>query len=97
MCYGCGSPIRTDTSTIPPPPYDLIVRFKERRHYRDPVTKKLKLTAKEENTYYHCMIACIRAKHPGFSTSLLSVTEDLLPLLSVAHKLHLLDNFGVCV
>ena len=28
MCYGCASPIRTDTSTVPPPPHDLIIRYK---------------------------------------------------------------------
>ena len=30
MCYGCSSPFRTDVTTVPEPPYDIIIRYKER-------------------------------------------------------------------
>ena len=36
ICYGCANPIRDNTSIVPPPPHDIVVRFKERRYYRDP-------------------------------------------------------------
>ena len=58
-CYGCASNIRTDTSTIPDLPYDLVVQYKERRYYRDTATQCIKLTKNEENTYYHPMQRCI--------------------------------------
>ena len=35
-CYGCGNPIRTDLSYIPPPPHDVVVSYRERRYYRGP-------------------------------------------------------------
>lgn len=33
MCYGCKSPMRTDTSIVPLPPYDFVIGYKERRWY----------------------------------------------------------------
>lgn len=95
MCYGCASPIRTDTSTVPSPPHDLIIRYKERRYYRDPITKDLKLTPKEQNTYYHLMKTCVLIKHPGFRPNLLHIPPDLLSSLSETHKLHIYENFGI--
>ena len=35
-CYGCGNPIRTDLSYVPPPPHDIVVTYKERHYYKDP-------------------------------------------------------------
>ena len=32
-CYGCGNAICTDTSYIPPLPYDIVINFKEHRYY----------------------------------------------------------------
>lgn len=97
MCYGCASPIRTDTSTVPAPPHDLIICYKERRYCRDLVTKNLKLTPKEENTYYHLMKTCVLSKHPGFSPHLLYIPADLIPSLSGTHKLHVYNNYGIHV
>ena len=42
--YGCGNPIRTDLSYIPPPPHDVVVSYKERRYYRDLITHEMRLT-----------------------------------------------------
>lgn len=97
MYYGCASPIRTDTSTVPAPPHDLIIHYKERRCYRDPVTKNLKLTPKEESTYYHLMKMCIISKHPGFTPKLIHIPPEVISLLSETHKLHIFDNFGIHV
>ena len=97
MCYGCATPIRTNTTTVPEAPYDIIIRYKERRYYKDQATKSLKLTTKEENTYYHCMKTCILNKHPGFTSSLLYIPPELISTLLPSHKLHIYDNFGICL
>ena len=57
-CYGCGNHIQKDTSTIPPP-HDLVIGYKERRHCKDPHTHHMRLTSTEENTYYHLMLKCV--------------------------------------
>ena len=97
MCYGCNSPIRTDVATIPEPPYDIIIRYKERRYYKDKATQSLKLTKQEENTYYHCMKTCILNRHPGFTSNFLYIPPDLIPSLLPSHKQHVYDNFGICL
>ena len=89
MCYGCSNAIRTDISTVPPPPQDLVVRFKERRYYRDSETGTMKLTQKEENI----MQQCILIKHPSFVPSMLVTPLDIE--LAAIHKCHLYDNFGI--
>ena len=94
-CYGCAGDIRADTSTIPNPPYDLVVRFKERRYYRDSSTQSLKLTRNEENTYYHPMPRCIQMKHPSFNARMLDIPAELECDLMAIHKLHICDNFGI--
>ena len=58
MCYGCNSPICTDTTTVPPPPHDMVIAYKERGWYRDPHTQTMKLTSTAENTYYHFTKVC---------------------------------------
>lgn len=96
-CYGCASNIRADTSALPKPPYDLVVRYRERRYYRDTDTQMLKLTKNEENTYYHPMQRCIRMKHPSFDPSLLDIPGHLASALLPVHKSHLFDSFGIRV
>ena len=71
----------TDTTIVPEAPYDIIIRYKEQRYYRDQATKSLKLTTKEENTYYHCMKTWILNKHPGFTSSLLYIPPELITSL----------------
>ena len=93
ICYGCANPIRDNTSIVPPPPHDIVVRFKERRYYRDPTSQELKLTKKEENTYYHFMKQCVLLKHPGFHPSMLHVPDDMI--LTPLHRFHLCEQFGV--
>lgn len=93
-CYGCGNNIRSDGSNAAKPPYDLVVRYKERRYYRDPSTQALKLTNKE-NTYYHFMLKCIQVKYPSFNKSDLQIPPDLATGLLSLHKAHLLDVFGI--
>lgn len=79
MCYGCKSPMRTDTSIVPLPPYDFVIGYKERRWYRDPTTQAMKLSPKQENTYYH-FSRCVEMKHPSFNSSMLYVPPVILLL-----------------
>lgn len=93
-CYGCGNPIRSDTTYVPPPPHDIVVSYKERRYYRDPATQELRLTQNEENTYYHCMLRCVNLKHPSFIGSMLEIDETR-PSLQPVHFMHLYEQFGI--
>ena len=94
-CYDCSNPICSDTSIVPRPPYDMVIRYKE--YYRDSETNALKLTTKEENTYYHPMQTCILLKHPSFDSQLSEITVDVGCALLPIHRSHAFDNFGICV
>ena len=94
-CYGCGSPIRKDTSCIPPPPHDLIISYRERHFFRDPHSHQMRLTANEENTYYHVMSSCLLQKHPAFQAYMLKVADSAMPNLSVIHRMHLKEQFNI--
>lgn len=94
-CYGCGNSLRTETNAVPKPPYDIVVRYKERRYYRDPDTQVLKLTKSEENTYYHPMLKCIHMKHPSFNKSQLYIPVDLANNLLPLHRSHIFDTFNI--
>ena len=39
MCYGCNSPICTDSTTVSSPPHDMVIAYEERRWYQDPHTQ----------------------------------------------------------
>ena len=75
----------------------MVFHYIERRCYRDPDTHALKLTAKEENTYYHRMQRCILLKHPSFDSRMLEIPADVGYALLPIHKSHVFDNFGICV
>lgn len=94
-CYGCGNNLRSDGSNAAKPPYDMVVGYKERRYFRDPVTYTLKLTKEEQNTYYHLMLKCIKLKHPSFNKDDLIIPPDLEANLPPLYKSHLLDVFGI--
>ena len=94
-CYGCGNPIRKDTTQVPPPPHDMIISYRERRLYRDPNTHQMRLTATEENTYYHAMRSCIMQKHPAFQVDMLKVEDSSLLRLSNVHRIHFKEQFNI--
>lgn len=85
-CYGYDNNLRNNGSNVAKPPYDVVVQYKERRYYRDPSTQALKLTNKEENTYYHFMIKCIQIKHPLFSKDDLKIPPDIGTCLQPLHS-----------
>ena len=95
ICYGCGHPIRTDLSYIPPPPHNVVVSYRERWYYRDSTTThEMLMTPTEENMYYHLMFWCITRKHPMFHGSMLKIPESLLSLQDV-HCRHIMEQFGI--
>ena len=73
------------------------IRYKERRYYRDPEIHALKLTAKEENIYYHPIRRCILLKHSCLDSRMLEMPADVGYALVPIHKSHVFDNFGICV
>ena len=79
-CYGCGGAIRLRTATVPPPPHDLVIRYKEQQHYRDHITKELKYTAAAENIHYHFTLSCVQKKHPSFQPAKLIIPRDYYTL-----------------
>ncbi len=93
-CYGCGNPIRTNLSYIPPPPHDVVIAYKERRYYKDPSTHEMRLTPSDENTYYHLMVKCVQLKHPAFLGSMLVVDPATRVSLQQIHRTHLQEQFG---
>ena len=80
---------------VPPPPHNVVIAYKERRWYRDPHTQSMKLTATEENTYYHFTKKCVEMKHPSFTTHMLHIPPDILAKLTVRHKMQLHDEFAM--
>ena len=95
-CYDCNNPIRLDTNTMPEPPHDLVFGHKERRWYRDPHhNHEMKLTTKLENVYYHLFWVCVKTRHPGFTSSLLHISEEIRSLLTPAHKIQLCEQFNL--
>lgn len=94
-CYGCGNPIRMDLASVPPPPNDVVVSYKERRYYKDPSSHEMRVTQKEENTYYHVMQRCISLKHPEFHASMLKIPDSILSSLQEIHHLHIMEQFGI--
>lgn len=94
-CYGCDNSLRSDGSNAAKPPYDMVVRYKEQRYFRDPGTHTLKLIKDEQNTYYHFMLKCIRLKHPSFNKDDLIIAPDVETNLLPLYKSLLLDVFGI--
>ena len=88
MCYGCASPICTDTSTVPSPPYDMVIRYKERISYRDPKTNTEGDTADKKKTFYHPLKRCVLLKHSDCLLWMLYVPTDLVECLTPVHKHH---------
>ena len=75
--WGC---YQTKNSNSSPPPHDLVIRYKEQRHYRDHITKELKYTAAAENIHYHFTLSCVQKKHPSFQPAKLIIPRDYYTL-----------------
>ena len=95
ICYGCGSAIRMDVSQLPAPPHDIVISYKERRYFKDPITKETRLTSSNENTY-HMMLKSVQLKHLSFRALLCGLAMifflswDLFIILIFKNSLELL-------
>ncbi|KAK2554876.1 hypothetical protein P5673_023542 [Acropora cervicornis] len=59
-CYGCSVAIRVRPSEDPPPaPYDIFLRRKEYRVYRQRASTKMCIAKSKEFVYYHPLKACV--------------------------------------
>ncbi|CAH3134398.1 unnamed protein product, partial [Porites lobata] len=66
VCYGCGGKLRPSDSSVPPPPFDVVVSTKEYRSWYDKSTGTTKITKKPEATHYHLNPVCLGAKNVHF-------------------------------
>ena len=57
----------------------------------------MRLTANEENTYYHVMLSCLLQKHPVFQAYMLKVADSAMQNSSVIHRMHLKEQFNIDV
>ena len=62
ICYGCSKSLKPG-GQIPLPPHDLVVTSNMMRSFQQGGQWK----SKQSNVYFHCNVACIRAKQPSFS------------------------------
>lgn len=62
ICYGCSKSPKPG-GQIPLPPHDLAVASNMMRGFQ----QGGKWKSKQSNAYFHCNVACIRAKQPSFS------------------------------
>ena len=62
VCYGSGGKLRPSDSSVPPPPFDVVVSTKEYRSWYDKSTGTAKITKKPEATHYHVNSVCLREK-----------------------------------
>ena len=59
-CYGCSGPVRSKPSEDPPAaPYDIFLRRKEYRVYRQKGSSKMCIAKTKEFVYYHPLKACV--------------------------------------
>ena len=94
VCHGCKGSFRASlTAPSMPPPYDLLVRARMHRCFRDRNTGKIRFTLKPEPTYFHLSKKCCLNEN-------VVVTRDnhiiLTPhLLLPCHKAKLKSEFSI--
>ena len=89
VCNGC----RNKFDRLANPPHDLVVRHKEWRSFKSPVTDQLE--TRFGNAYYHARQDCIRSRCKDFCTSPMQVPSEVLVKLKNEHKDYLRANFGL--
>jgi hypothetical protein len=97
-CFGCTGMIRKDgKSLLPPPPFDIFVKTKTFRHYRESAKNgnpgKLHIKTKKENVYYHPQLACIARSRAEVAENL-TIPEEIQHRLTKSHKDLIWNEFG---
>lgn len=98
VCYGCGGRLRPSDSSVPPPPFDVVVSTKENRCWYDKSTETTKISKKPEATHYHVNPVCILAKNAEFQASLhLSITSQDRERMLDIHKNFLKQSLNITI
>ena len=93
VCAGCKGPhLKGVNNELLPPPNDTCILHTEPLKYVNPRTGIE--SSKIGNAYYHINSACIRKKHPHFSPSLVSYSEEDINLMQPSHFKLLYDALG---
>ena len=98
VCYGCGGKLRPSDSSVPPPPFDIVVSTKEYRCWYDKSTETTKISKKPEATHYHVNPVCILAKNAEFQASLhLSITSQDRGRMLDSHENFLKQSLNITI
>ena len=89
-CYGCSGPLKPG-GQIAPPPGDIVVVSNMLRSY----FHNHKEYHKPSNVYFHCQVACIRAKQPFFHGSHLQIPLEAINYFTPEHHRFLRESFGL--
>ena len=93
VCAGCKGPhLKGVNNELLPPPSDICILHTEPLKYTNPRTGIE--SSKIGNAYYHINSACIRKKHPNFSSRLVSCSEEDVKLMQPSHFKLLYDALG---
>ena len=93
-CYGCKGKVRDKPSSpLPPAPFDLFIRHRERRVFNRPGETKIRISARPEMVYYHPLKSC--TNFDDVDAGRLVVSKDVHRLLSGVHLRHLRKEFGL--
>ena len=97
VCSGCplgNNKFRKHPKEVLKEPYDLIVRHKEIREWRE-AGGNVKTSNGLKNAYYHLNASCIRVKNANFENSMLKISQKVKQELKSCHKLYLKQHFDV--
>ena len=72
---------------------DLLIKHEEFRSYNSPVTGAP--ASKFGNAYYHPRLCCLTQKWPQFTSTLLTIPEEVVVRLTSFHKSLLYHEFGL--
>lgn len=98
VCFGCRGRLRPSDSSVPPPPFDVVVSTKEHRCWYDKSTETTKISKKPEPMYYHVKPVCILEKNAKFQASLhLSITSQDRERMLDIHKNFLKQSLTITI
>ena len=95
-CYGCKGSVRDKPSSpLPPAPYDLFIRHRERRVFNRPRETRIRISSKSEMVYYHPLQSCTNLDDNDVDAGRIVVSKDVHRLLSGVHLWYLRKEFGL--
>ena len=93
-CYGCKGRVREKPSApLPPAPYDIFIRHKERRIYNRAGETTIRISANPEMVYYHPLRSCTALDDDDVNEGRLVVPNEVRRLLNKVHLRHLNKEF----